>query len=159
MMITPIIPGCKKLGRWNMLSIVNWSDQSKDYRIVLDNRFLENLKGDKFLVYDFKSKKVIEQLKPGEVLAIGGIEGHQSRLLKIVPWDGESAIFIGTDLNFACGGLEIKKISYEHGKISGILDTPWYTPVTLTFLIPSETGLETKLLHMSPGQRMFFLDY
>ena len=63
------------------------------------------------------------------------------------------------DLNFACGGQEIKEISYEHGRISGMLDTPWYIPVTLTFLIPSETGFKAKQLSMSPGQRLFFLDY
>jgi hypothetical protein len=142
-----------------MLSIINWSDENKDYRIPLDYRVTQNLNGEKLLVYDFKSKKILEQLRPGEVLTIEGVGGHQSRLLKIVPWDGKSVIFIGTDLNFSCGGLEIAEISYEHGRISGILDTPWYVPVTLAFLIPSETGLETKLLHMSPGQRMFFMDY
>ena len=159
MMVTHISPKCEKLGDWNMLSVINWKNDPREYRIILDSKFTGNLKGDQFLVFDFQSQDIIAQLQRGETLSLNKVSGHQSRLLKIVPWDGESPLFIGTDLNFACGGLEISDIRFESRSITGILDTPWHVPVILTFWIPSGEGFEMKQVSMTPGQRMFLLDY
>ena len=158
-MLTRITPRCNKLDKWNMLSVVNWSNKPKDYEIALDKEIVGNLKEDQFLVFDFQKQKIISRLAKGEMLRTGSIEGHNSMLMKIVPWDGRSPLFIGTDLNFACGGLEIEDISFENGRISGKLDTPWHIPVTLTFWIPVNDAFEMTQLKLSPGQRNFYLDY
>jgi hypothetical protein len=142
-----------------MLSIVNWSDKSKDYEILFDNQVMGNLKGDQFLVYDFQTRKLITQLARGNTLSLKGVNGHNSKLLKIVPWDGKSVMFIGTDLNFSCGGLEIKDIDYDNGTIRGLLETNWNVPVKLTFVVPSADGYELKEIETVSGQRRFFLDY
>jgi len=159
MMVTNIDPLCVKLGNWNMLSLINWSDDTKDYRIILDQKVTGNLKGDRFLVYDFQSGEIVTQLSRSEILNIIGVKGHQSKLLKIVPWDGNTPMFLGTDLNFSCGGLEIADITYYDNKITGRLDTGWYVPVKLTFVIPGVKGYETIKVETVPGQKRFFISF
>ena len=64
-MLTPVTPGCENLESWNMLSIINWSDDSKTYEIPLDMRITGNLTGDNFLVFDFKSQEILAWLSKG----------------------------------------------------------------------------------------------
>jgi Melibiase len=159
MMVTKISPVCQKLGSWNMLSIINWSNDTKDYNIILDQKFTENLKGDRFLVYDFQSGEIVNLLSGSGVLNINGVRGHQSKLLKIVPWDEKTPMFLGTDLNFSCGGLEIADITYYNNKIVGSLETGWSVPVKLTFVIPGFNGYETWKVETVPGQKRFFVSF
>jgi hypothetical protein len=159
LMITHISPKCSKLDNWNMLTIINWSNDSKDYKIVLDQNITGNLRGEKFLVYDFQSQKILAQLARGETLDLKEVKGHNSKLLKIVAWEGKSAMFIGTDLNFSCGGLEISEIKYADGNVSGILETDWHVPVKLTFVVPTINGYDLKKVEMVEGQKRFFLDF
>lgn len=159
MMLTKITPLCDKLDKWNMLSVVNWSNQPKNYEIALDTKITSDLTGDEFLIFDFQKQKIISLTAKGEMIRTGSIEVHHSMLMKIVPWDGKSPLFIGTDLNFACGGLEIADINFESGRISGRIDTPWHIPVTLSFWIPVRDTFEMAKLELSPGQRNFYLDY
>jgi len=159
LMVTHISPKCSKLGVWNMLTIVNWSNESKDYQIILDQNLTSNLMGEKFMIFDFQSQKILAYLEKGEVLDIKDIKGHNSKLLKIIAWDGKSAMFIGTDLNFACGGLEISDIKYEEGKVSGVLETDWSVPVILTFVVPAIDGYGLRKLEMGEGQKRFAIDF
>jgi len=159
LMVTHITPKCNKLGDWNMLSIVNWSNESKDYHIVLDHNLTGNIEGEKFLIYDFKSQKILAQLAKGEAFDIKDVKGHNSKLLKIVGWNGKSAMFIGTDLNFACGGLEISDIKYEDGSVSGVLETDWNVPIKLTFVVPTINGYDLRKLEIGEGQKRFTLDF
>ena len=156
-MLTEITPVCEKLDIWNMLSIINWSNFKKDYEIRLDQKVTGNLKGDRFLVYDFQSGEIIDWISRDETTKIQGVKAHQSRLLKIVPWDGRALMFLGTDLNFSCGGLEIADITYYNNKIAGRLETGWSVPVKLTFVIPGLKGFETRKVETVPGQKRFFV--
>jgi hypothetical protein len=155
LMLTTINPKCKNLGPWKMLSVVNWSNESKDYIVPLDQKITGNLAGSNFLVYDFQSMKIIAHLTRGENLKISNLGAHQSKVLKIIPWDGTSAMFIGTDLSFSCGGVEISDINSNDGLITGTLDTGWFVPVKLTFVIPSAKGYEIRQIETAPGQRKF----
>lgn len=159
MMVTTIKPVCTKLGEWNMLSLVNWSNKNKQYQLTIDNPITGNLKGDRFLIYDFQTEKILAYLVKGSILSIENLNGHQSKLLKIVPWDGSSAMFVGTDLNFSCGGLEISDIDYANSSIRGQIATGWDVPVRLTFVLPAVSGYEMKKIEMSPGQKSFILNY
>ena len=158
-MLTRISPRCEKLDDWNMLSIINWGDEEKEYSIQADNRITGNLKGDRFLIYDFQSMKILGWISGNETINIKGVKGHQSKVLKIVPWDGLSAMFAGTDLNFSCGGVEISDITCNDGVITGSLETEWFVPVKLTFVIPSAEGYELRLVETAAGQRDFTLNY
>ena len=159
MMLTHISPKCEKLGDWNMLSVVNWTNDPKDYRIILDQKVTGNLIGDRFLVYDFQSREIIASLSKNEILKIEGVKGHQSKVLKIVSWDGESPMFMGTDLNLSCGGIEIADINITNNSISGLLDTGWFVPVKLTFVIPSVNGYEMRQTETSAGQKRFHIGF
>jgi hypothetical protein len=158
-MITSIDPVCNKLDNWNMLTIINWANVPRDYNIQLDKKVLGNLKGENFLAYDFQSGEIIAKLSKSDTLKISGVKGHQSKLVKIVPWDGKSPMFLGTDLNFSCGGVEIADIKYDNNIISGSLETEWFVPVTLTFVIPSINGYELKKIKTSAGQKKFLVRF
>jgi hypothetical protein len=158
-MLTSINPLSKNLGEWKMLSLINWYNKSRDFLIPLDDKVLGSVQEELFIIFDFQSQAIISRLLRGDTLRIEGVKPHQSRLLKILPWDGQSAIFVGTDLNFSCGGVEISDIKYEQRKISGLLDTPWYVPVTLTFLVPSGENFKQKQMKVLPGQKQFYLQY
>ncbi len=159
MMLTQISPICKNLGIWNMLSVINWSNETKDYQIPLDHKVTGNLKGETFLIYDFQSGEIIARLSKKEILTVNGIKGHQSRLLKIIPWDGKSPMFLGTDLNFSCGGLEIADIDYSKDRISGKLETGWNVPVKMTFVFPAVNGYEIRRVETTAGQKNFFVRF
>ena len=118
-----------------------------------------NLKGDRFLVYDFQTGEIIALVSKAETLKVEGVNGHQSKLLKIVPWDGKTPMFLGTDLNFSCGGLEIADITYYYNRIVGLLETDWVVPVKLTFVIPGLNGYETVKVETVSGQKRFFVSF
>jgi len=154
-MVTKITPGCEKLKDWNMLSIINWSDEDKTYSIPLDDMIISNLQGESFLVFDFQEQIILGWFKKGETITVEKLGGHHSKLLKIIEWDGKSAMFVGTDLNFSCGGVEIADIEYNNGSFSGEIETGWYVPVKLSFVIPSEEGYKLNQVTMEPGQKRF----
>lgn len=158
-MVTHIIPACSNLDQWKILSLVNWSNSSKDYQIILDNSVINNLKGEKFLAYDFETMQIIAYVSKGETLKINNVRPHQSKMLKIVPWDGKSAMFVGTDLSFSCGGIEITAIRYENGSITGSLGTGWHVPVKLAFVIPANNSFELRKTGISAGQNRFYMKY
>jgi hypothetical protein len=158
-MITPIIPMCKELGKWNMLSVINWSDESKDYSIELDSGLTGNLEGDHFIIYDFRTQSITGILSPGQKLKIDNVQGHQSRLMKIVPWNGKSPMFLGTDLNFSCGGMEISDLKCTGTTLSGNINTDWDIPVKLVFVVPTAKGYEVKVIEQVKGQKKFFFDF
>lgn len=158
-MLTHIDPLVKNLGSWKMLTLINWYDKKKDFHIPLDAKILESVQAQSYIIFDFQSQSIVSWLRGGDTLHIEGVKPHQSKLLKILPWDGESAVFVGTDLNFSCGGVEISEINYEKGKISGVLDTQWNIPVILTFLVPVKDSFESRKIELKPGQRQFFISY
>ena len=64
-------------------------------------------------------------------------------------------MFLGTDLNFSCGGLEITDINYFNDGIFGLIGTNWFVPVKLTFVIPGAAGPEIRQIETVPGQKSF----
>jgi hypothetical protein len=155
MMVTEITPWCKKLKPWNMLSVINWSDEDKSYSIAPDKKVTGSIQGEKFLVFDFQGQQIVGWFSKGEKFSIQNLKGHSSKLLKIVAWDGESPMFLGTDLNFSCGGVEITDIDFYNGRFSGEIETGWSVPVKLSFVVPSPEGYALKQITTVPGQMKF----
>jgi hypothetical protein len=152
-MLTSIVPECEKLGTWNMLTIFNWSDERKSYELPVDEKIIGNLKGNRFVVFDFRKQEITGWFKKSDTLKISGISGHNSTVMKIVAWDGQSPMFLGTDLNFTCGGNDISEINYNDGHFSGIIDTEWILPVRLSFIVPDSEGYTLKQIVTVPGQK------
>ena len=101
-MLTQIHPIAKNLGDWKMLTLINWYDKEKKYLIPIDETIVGSIQAKSFIVFDFQSQNIISRLIKGDTLLIEAIRPHHSKLLKILPWDGKSAVFVGTDLNFSC---------------------------------------------------------
>ncbi len=158
-MITHIDPVCDRLENWNMLSVINWSNEEKNYTLKLEGKIIETLSGDSFIAFDFQSQEILGIFKRGEDLALKGVRPHHSHVIKILPWDGKTAVFLATDLSFTCGGIEIAEIGHESGRFTGILDSPWHLPVQLSFVIPKRDGYSLERVNMLAGQKKFMLNY
>lgn len=159
-MLTHISPVCRDLDDWKILSFMNWSNGKRDYEIVLDGKMLQGLGGDQFLVYHFKKREVVGWYRRGDLLQVQGVDPHHSHLYKIMPWDGTRMAFVGTDLHFSSGGVEVAEIVHEDDRVRGLLDTDWEYPVRIVYVIPdtSEKGFSQKSAALVPGQRRFYLD-
>jgi hypothetical protein len=157
LILTQVSPVCKDLPEWTMVSVVNWSDNPKSYEIKLDEKIINPVKGNKFVVSEFFSQKVIGVFEKNQSITIENQRPHQSQLLRIIPWDGRKPVLAGTDLHFSGGGVEIKEWKARNGKITGTIDTPWNYPVQVTILLPetSEKGFKTETIRLVPGQKKF----
>ncbi len=157
LMLTKVKPVCKDLPEWAMLSLVNWSENPKSYEIILDEKILNSIEGNKFVVSEFFSQKVLGVFDKNQSIIIENQKPHQSQLFRIMPWDGKEPVLAGTDLHFSGGGVEITNWKVENGEITGTLDTQWDYPVKITVLLSetSETGFRTETINLAPGQKDF----
>ncbi len=157
LLLTHVKPVCKDLPDWIMLSVVNWADTTKNYEIMLDEKILNLVEGNKFVVSEFFSQKVLGVFEKNQSIIIENQRPHQSQLFRIIPWDGKKPVLAGTDLHFSGGGVEIKNWKEKKGEITGTLDTQWDYPVKITVLLSetSETGFRTETINLAPGQKDF----
>jgi alpha-galactosidase len=158
-MVTSVDPVSKHLDRWNTLAIVNWTDTQQKIFFHLDSELLNGLPGDKFLLFEFFSQRVIGICKRQQLVNIGDLDAHSPILIKIVPWDGHKTILAGTDLHFSMGGVEIRDWNADDFSIYGTLETNWLVPVKVTAVFPiSSDKYQTKTITLQPGQKRFWID-
>lgn len=137
LLLTHVKPICKDLPEWVMLSVVNWSNNPKSFEIKLDDKILNSIQGNKYVVFEFFSQKVIGVFDKNQTIIIENQRPHQSQLFRIIKWDGKEPVLAGTDLHFSGGGVEIKEWKVKKGKLTGTIDTPWNYPVKVTIVLPA----------------------
>jgi hypothetical protein len=160
-MLTKVHPTCSSLGSWVTMAMINWTDEIKKMSLVLSQNVLEALPGSHFLVFEFFSQQVIGIYKPEDVIDLGEVAAHSSRLLRIVPWDGIKPVLAGTDLHFSGGAVEIASWNIENRRIKGKIETAWDYPFTVTTVFPSSNvpRYVEKRIEIRPGQRFFFFEF
>lgn len=160
LLLTQVTPVCKDLPSWQTLSVVNWTDSPKNYEIILDESILKDSGDKQFLVSEFFSQDVLGIYKKGQTIHLENVEPHQSKLLRITPWNGEEPVLALTDMHFSGGGLEIKEWNVEDEKLTGIVDTRWNYPLNITVAIPKKNTDEYMLeyLQVKEGKKSFSLD-
>ncbi len=158
-MLTEVKPLCENLVPWNTVAISNWTEDDDDVQIKLDDRVVGSLKSEKFIVSEFFSQKVLGIFSKNETTNLGIVPAHQSRLLRIAPWNGSSPVLTGTDLHFSGGGVEIEKWSHSNNTVEGILKTEWNYPVNISIAFPSdsEAGYTLKTTSIAAGQKLFYV--
>ncbi len=158
--LTEIEPKCSDLKPWVTVSVVNWSDSEKNAALLLSEKVLETLEGERFLVSEFFSQKVLGLFKSGETVDTGFLAPHTSRLLRIVPWDGKNPVLAGTDLHFSGGGVEISEWKHVDGSVQGELNTEWNYPVHITAAFPAQNrdGYISRTVIAGKGQKRFWID-
>jgi hypothetical protein len=139
-MVTTIRPICKKLGNWNTVSIVNWSEKSKPIALSLNQSVLKDLEGSKFLLFEFFSQQVRGIYTKNDLVQLGSLDPHSAVLYKIIPWNGKKPVLAGTDLHFSMGGVEIGAWKSNSKSVSGEVKTKWQLPVRITVLFPTGNG-------------------
>jgi alpha-galactosidase len=160
MMLTEVEPVCKDLEPWNTISITNWEDTDKEIQIILSDEIVGVLKSTQFIVSEFVTQDVLGIYSKNEKIDLGSILPHQSRVLRVAPWNGITPVLTGTDLHFSGGGIEIKEWKVSHDRIKGKIQTDWYYPVNVSVAFPSDNQnnylLET--ITIQPGQRVFYIE-
>ncbi len=160
-MLTEIRPICSNLGPWITVTMINWTDEKKKMSLELSRNVLASVSGSNFLVSEFFSQKILGIYKSGDVINLGEIAPHTSRLLRIAPWDGVNPVLAGTDMHFSGGGAEIISWNTLNNQIKGEIGTRWKYPVKISVAFPDEkeSGYTHKIVVVNPGQRLFYMDF
>ncbi len=159
-MLTEVVPVCKDLDIWNTIAITNWEDTDNQVNVQLSGEVIENLNSDQFIVSEFFSGKTLGIFSSGEMIELGVVPAHHSRLLRIAPWDGTNPVLTGTDLHFSGGGVEIEKWLVQYDIISGKIKTDWLYPVNISVAYPAknEGGYILRTASLQKGQKSFYIE-
>lgn len=155
-MLTKIDPVCKNLGKWNTLSIINWTERNSNTSFALDDAVLQDLVGEKFLVFEFFSQQVKGLYSRQEIVDFGILSPRKALLVKIIPWNGKTPVLAGTDLHFSMGGVEIRKWHTGKNSVRGVSETKWPYPINLTTVFPDgNCGFKIQTVKIHPGTEKF----
>lgn len=159
-MVTKIDPLCKKLDKWNTLAVINWKEEKQKVSFTLNDRVLQGIRGERFLLFEFFSQQVKGIYNKQELVDLGELAPHEAILIKIIPWDGQMPVLAGTDLHFSMGGVEIIDWEADRHSVKGKLKTDWLYPVQVTAVFPAgnENGFETRKVTVQPNQLLFWID-
>lgn len=143
--LTDIQPQCKELPPWKILSVLNISDESADFRCP--HPLTETV-----AAIDTSTLSLLGIFAPGEDIPVSAIPPHGSRVIKLLPLpEKREIIFAATDLHYSSGGVEISGIKKEPDGLHGSLSSPWERRVKVAALIPLSDGKSWKLVTTSTG--------
>jgi hypothetical protein len=159
-MLTVINPLCSGLNHWITVSVINWTDQKKEFSLALNDQITKFISAKNFLVFEFFEQKVMGIYNTGELINLGTVSPHSSRLLKISPWDSTKGNLAGTNLHFSGGGVEISDWLASQKEVQGEIRTAWKYPVTITAVFPSfsEKGFVVNSITIQSGQKKFRIE-
>ena len=155
-LLTRIVPECSALEPWVTVSLVNWTDVEKTGSLRLEEEVVGSLNSREYLVFDFWKQEVLGIFRGGASIDLGSLPPHASRLLRIAPWTGRTAVLAGTDLHFSGGGVEIEDWEVGAARARGRVKTDWACPVTVTVAFPDiEKGFVAMKAQVDPQQPGF----
>jgi len=158
MLLTPIVPACRELEPWVTVAFVNWTDVEKTGFLGLKEEIVGSLNSREYLVFDFWKQEVLGVFQSGGSVQLGPIAPHASRLLRIAPWTGQTAVLAGTDLHFSGGGVEIEDWEAGTDRARGRVKTDWAYPVTVSVAFPDvEKGFVVRKARVDPQKPSFSL--
>jgi len=131
-------PRGKGLQPWTTLTLCNWSDEASDLTVTLGKSCLPE-KITEVFAFELMEQKALGVVHLGDTLVLQQLPAHASRMIRLAPWDGKTPVLAGTDLHFSGGGLEIDEWRADAREVTGMLDTEWRVPVTITVAAPSST--------------------
>ena len=157
-LVSRVIPRCANLEPWMTLAVVNWEDGTRSIQTRLSPKVIDDLPGSRFLVFEFFSQELLGLFAADAEIDLGALQPHASRLLRILPWNGEHPIMAGTELHFSGGGVEIATWNATPAGIDGTIDTRWDYPVVVTAAFPDADSCLLQRVTLNPGQRDFHID-
>lgn len=157
MMLTNVIPLCESLEPWNTIAITNWNESTQKYEVVLSDDVVSSINSDKFIVSEFMSGEVLGIYSKNNVINLGSVKAHESRIVRIAPWNGRTPVLAGTDLHFSGGGVEIEEWNLSGSSVEGKVLTEWNYPVKVSVAFPANNnkGFILKSMVVEPGKKLF----
>lgn len=156
LLLTTVNPVCRELPSWNTVSIVNWTDNPKSYDIEIE-KITDGIKGRQFVISEFFTQEIVGIFDKKQTITVKDVQPHQSKLLRIMPWNGKDPVLAGTDLHFSGGGVEISEWNRLGGKVEGAIKTRWNYPVKVTIVFPAENekGFRAETIRIEAGEKNF----
>ena len=142
------------------VSLVNWTEQNQHFALDLNENITKLLVSKHFLVFEFFQQKALGLFKQNEMVDLGMVAPHTSRLLKIIPCDGENPKLAGTDLHFSGGGVGMSEWNTNDKGVFGKINTDWQCSVQITAAFPAteNNGFEINAVSVNPGQKSFWIN-
>ena len=161
MMLTEVDPKCDSLDPWNTVAITNWDEDAKRFTITLSENIVGNLNSENFLVSEFMNQETLGIFSVNDRIELGSIPPHESRLLRIAPWNGKLPVLAGTDLHFSGGGVEIDTWQSCRYSVEGKIETEWNYPVRVAVAFPSNNKVRyvLKTCNVPAGQKRFYIQF
>ncbi|MBQ9087358.1 MAG: alpha-galactosidase [Lentisphaeria bacterium] len=137
---THITPHCKQLPEWDIVSVLNISDDEAKFiypgKIEADT-----------LVFDLNLMELHGIYAPGSEMSTPAIPPHGSCVLKFMALPEERVpFFVASDVNYSAGGVEVTDIEISAAKICGKLSSPWRCQVKLAGAFPLPDGISWRIV-------------
>jgi hypothetical protein len=146
--LTRVTPHARELAPWWTLAVCNWDDTPVERELVLDVPAAKGL----LAVFEFATQQWLGIHRVGARLSLT-IPAHGARLLRLAAWDGQSPLLLGTDCHLTGGAAELASFDFDGGRATGVLDTPWNLPVTLSMGLPDGKDLRVVRFTLAgPGE-------
>jgi len=155
--LTTVVPRAVRLEPWWTLAVGNWQEDECPVEIDLGKcRLPDSVK--QVAVFEFHDQEFFGIMDRDACFRVR-IPVHGMRLFRLVAWDGETPVLLGTDLHFSGGGVELSEIDISSSRISGRLDTVWKEyPVRVWVAFPSSSGdAEILSTRVNAGETSFQL--
>jgi hypothetical protein len=156
--VTEIKPKCPSLAKWWTLAVGNWEDQPIKRTLQLANiRAFLDPTAEQYAVFEFHTQSFLGVKKMNDKFEIE-IPTHGIRLLRLLPWQGNRPVILGTDLHLSGGGIEITRCKISRSKIEGGISTKWRYPVVVTAGFPDKKNkIIVKSYTVQPGESKFLI--
>lgn len=138
---TKVCPRASGLAPWHTVSVVNWHDEPREFRLILDRTLLGDWaeSSDRFLVGAFCGgwHRVVAR---GEEVRVEPVPPHGCELLKVQPYQPDQPALIRTTGHFSMGGTEVSAWQVDQAGVHLQLDWPWPVPLEVVVLPPVGRG-------------------
>lgn len=135
---TAVTPAAPNLAPWHTLSVVNWHDEPRTFRLPLDSQLLGSFgeSCDAFLVSAF-SAGWHRAASRGETIEVGPIPPHGCEVVKVQANLPDAPLLVRTDGHFSMGGTEVIGWTPRSDGINLQVKWPWPVPLRLWLRAPA----------------------
>jgi len=116
MSLAHVAPQAKSLGFWWTLAVSNRDDQPVTRRVLLS----VSTRSSRLAVFEFATQHFVRVHSPGDSVALR-IPAYGTRVLRIIEWDGQSAVLLGTDQHLSGGAAEFEGFEIMPPSICGFV--------------------------------------
>jgi len=122
---------------WMTLAVINWKDEPATIRVALPPM---PDAGARVAVFNFNSQRFLGLFQHDGSVPVE-LPPHGSCILRLAPWDGVSAVLLGTDMHLSGGAAEFDELSVGIDEVKGIVHRRWPCELRVTAGFPRDGAL------------------